>query len=193
MAVLALRKLWRLTGTLFPLTYYFTNKITTLFVLLPILTIFIFLELLRRFSFRFNEKLFVIFSFLLKEKEKKGLLATTWFLLSVLLSVILFRKGIAITAILFLIFADMASSFFGAKFGRIRILGSRTLEGSLAFLAACLMIGVILSFTEVGLPARVVVVGALAATLTEALPIPIDDNFTIALFSGIIMTLLSKT
>lgn len=192
MAVLVLRKAWRLSGIIFPLIYYFSNKITLLFVILPLLCIFITIEILRILLFKFNERLFIIFGYILKEKERKGLLTTTWFLLSIFLSAILFRKDIAITAMLFLIFGDTASAFFGLRFGRTKISGNRSLEGSLAFLITCLIIGIIAGFTKLNLSWPIIIWGGLTATITELLPLPVDDNFTIAIFSGIIMTIVSK-
>jgi dolichol kinase len=192
MASLILRKAWRLSGIIFPLIYYFSNKITTIFIIVPFLCIFIVIEILRFYLFRFNERLFNIFRYILEEKERKSLLTTTWFLLSTFLTVALFRKEIAIMAVLFLIFGDSASSFFGLRFGRTKIMGNRSLEGSLAFFITCLMVGIIMHFTKVSLSWLVIILGALAATLAELLSLSLDDNFTIALFSGIIMTIVSK-
>jgi len=190
MAILAWRKTWRLCGIIFPLAYYFSNKSTTFLVILPFLSLFILLEVLRFFIFRLNERLFILFRYILKEKEKKSLLSTTWFLLSIFLSVILFRKDIAITAMLFLIFGDIASSVIGIYFGRTKI-RSYTLEGSLAFFVTCLILGIIIKFTRTALPWAVIVTGALAAAIIELIPV-LDDNFTIALFSGIMMSIVSK-
>lgn len=191
MASLILRKSWRFCSIIFPLIYYFSNKSTVLWIILPILCFFIIIEIIRFSNFRFNERLFVIFRHIFKEKEKRSLLTTTWFLLSVLLTIILFKKEIAIIAILFLIFGDANASIVGTYFGHIRI-GQRSLEGSLAFFITCLIIGVIINFTQIKLSWLVVFSGALIATIIELLPLPIDDNFTIALFSSIIMTIVSK-
>lgn len=190
MANIAIRKAWRLGGIIFPSIYYFTNKITTIFIILPFLCIFIIIEILRFSIFRFNERLFSIFRYILKDKERKNLLTTTWFLLSTLLAVALFRKDIAIMAILFLIFGDSASALFGLRFGHTKIIGNRSLEGSLAFFVTCIIIGIIMNFTKVSLSWLVVILGALAATIAELLPLPFDDNFTIALFSGIFMSIV---
>jgi dolichol kinase len=192
MAVLAIRKTWRLCGIAFPLFYYFNQRIAVIFFVLSFLGIFIIIEILRFLAPPFNERLFRIFKYILKEKEKKSLLTTTWFLLSIFLSVVLFRKDIAIAAILFLIFGDTASAFFGLRFGSRKLIGNRSLEGSLAFLLTCLTIGIIMHFTQVSLSWPVLIFGALAATLSELLPWPMDDNFTIALFSGIMMTFMWK-
>ncbi len=191
MAGLALRKSWRLCGIIFPLVYYFSNKITAIFIILPILCIFLFIELLRFRISRFNERLFAIFRYVLKEKERKSLLTTTAFLVSVFVTVVLFRKDIAITAMLFLVFADAASAVVGTYFGRRKIL-NKSLEGSLAFLVTCLLIGLLTKFTSIGLAWPVIIAGAFTATTTELLSLPLDDNFTIALSSGIVMELASR-
>lgn len=191
MATLGLRKSWRICGIIFPLIYYFSNKITTIFILLPILCVLLFIEFLRFHISRFNERLFVIFGYILKEKERKSLLTTTTFLLSVLATVVLFRKDIAVIAMLFLIFGDASSAIVGTYFGRTKIL-NKSLEGSLAFLGTCLLIGLVAKVTNMGLAWPVIIAGAFTATITELLSLPVDDNFTIALSSGLVMELVSR-
>lgn len=191
MARLALRKSWRLCGIIFPFVYYFSNKITTIFIILPILCIFLLIEFFRFRISRFNERVFIIFRYILKEKERKSLLTTTTFLASVLVTTVLFRKDIAITATLFLIFGDASSAIVGTYFGRIKILKNKSLEGSLAFLVTCLLIGLLTKVANIGLAWLVIIAGAFTATITELLALPVDDNFTIALSSGIVMELAS--
>jgi len=190
MARLALRKSWRICGIIFPLVYYFSNKITAVFILLPVLCLFLLIEFFRFRIARFNERLFVIFGQILKEKERKSLLTSTTFLVSVLVTLILFRKDIAITAMLFLIFGDAASAVVGTYFGRTKIL-NKSLEGSLAFLVTCLLIGLLTKATGIGLAWPIIIAGAFTATITELLYLPLDDNFTIALFSGLVMSLVA--
>lgn len=191
MAILGLRKIWRLFGLIFPASYYFGNKTLVLWVVFLSLSFFIFIEILRRINPDFNERLFIIFKLLLKEKEKNNLFSTTWFVFSVFLSVLFFKKEIAIVAMLFLIFGDIASELIGTYFGRIFI-GRRTLEGSIAFFISCLIIGMILNqFSYIKFSWLVMILGALSATLAEFFPW-LDDNFTISLFSATMMSLVSK-
>lgn len=192
MAILILRKAWRLSAVIFPLLYYFTHKNLTLIITSLVLFLFIIIEFLRFSNPRFNTRLFNAFKFILKESERKRILTTTPLLISVLLTVILFSKDIAIMALLFLIFGDIASALVGKNFGRI-MLGKKTLEGSFAFFLSCLIVAVFVNnLTSIHLTWPVVLFGALTATLVELLPLPIDDNFTIALSSGIIMTIVNK-
>lgn len=191
MAILILRKAWRLCAIVFPLLYYFTHKNLTLVIISAVLSLFIIIEFWRFSNPQFNAKIFNRFKSILKENERKRIFTTTSLLISVWLTVVLFSKGIAIMALLFLIFGDIASALVGKNFGRIRW-GEKTLEGSFAFFITCLLVVFFVNLTEIRLNWTVAVLGALTATLVELLPLPIDDNFTIALVSGIIMTIVSK-
>jgi dolichol kinase len=54
-------------------------------------------------------------------------------------------------------------------------------------MVVCLAVGVpLLGSLELAL------IGALAATLAEALPSPLDDNMRVPIFSGIVMQLASR-
>ena len=77
------------------------------------------------------------------------------------------------------------AALVGRAIGRVRIFG-KTLEGSLACLVSCLIIGWLIP----ELTWQMTVVGALMATLIELLPIPLDDNLRIPLAAGFAMTLM---
>ena len=80
------------------------------------------------------------------------------------------------------------ATVIGEKFGR-RIVFNKSLEGSLACLVLCLVIGIVMSRISSAMVLPVAIVGAVSATVVELLPIPIDDNLTIPLFSAGMMTL----
>ena len=162
----------------------------TLIVILPFLSVFLLIELSRFAIPRLNKRLFIIFRYYFKETEKKRLITTTFFLVSFLITVLLFRKDIAITAMLFSIFGDAASAIVGVH-GKKKIF-NKSLEGSLAFLVTCLIIGLALTLTRIGLAPAVFISGAFFAAIIEFLPLPVDDNFTIALTAGAVMSAISK-
>ncbi len=68
--------------------------------------------------------------------------------------------------------------------------GETSLEGSLAFFLTCLIIGIALLFTELLIDMKVIFWGALAAAGIELAPLPLNDNFTVALISATVMTLV---
>jgi dolichol kinase len=192
MAHLIFRKTWRLCGLVFPLIYILTgSRETTLFYIALALGFFLLIEIFRFLNAGFNGWLFERFRLVLKEKERRRILATTTFLVSILLVAIFFRKEVAIYSISFLIFGDIASALIGKNFGRIKI-KDKTLEGGIAFFITCLFTAAALNLIKVDLPLLVVLIGALTATVVELLPLPLDDNFTIGLTCGIVMEIILK-
>jgi glycerol-3-phosphate acyltransferase PlsY len=190
MSKLLLRKTWRLFGIIFPLIYYFGSKRTTLIAVSPVLCIFLLIEFLRFTIPAVNHRLFIFLRSYFKETEKKRLITTTTFLISFLITVLFFRKDIAITAMLFSIFGDAASAIVGVH-GKKKIFG-KSIEGSLAFFVTCLAIGLVLTFTKISLAPAVFISGAFVATIIELLPLPVDDNFTISLAAGAVMSVMLK-
>jgi dolichol kinase len=190
MSKIFLRKTWRLCGIIFPLAYYFGSKTIALIVVLLFLGTFVLIELLRFTIPALNKRLISTFGFLFKETEKKRLFTTTTFLISFLITILLFQKDIAITAMLFSIFGDAASAIVGVH-GKKRIF-DKSIEGSLAFLVICLAIGLALSLTKIHLVPAVFILGAFSAALIELLPLRVDDNLTIALVAGAVMSAISK-
>jgi dolichol kinase len=189
MSRLLLRKTWRLCGIIFPLAYYFGNKKITLMAVFLFLGTFLLIEFLRFSIPVLNKRVISTFGYLFKETEKKRLFTTTTFLISFLITVLLFRKDIAITAMLFSIFGDATSAIVGIH-GKKRIFG-KSIEGSLAFFVTCLVIGFVLALTKIRLAPVVFILGAFSATIIELLPLHVDDNFTISLTAGAVMSAIS--
>jgi len=127
---------------------------------------------------------------LLKKGEGFRLTGSTYLLVSSLAVFLLFEKYIAITSLLFLSIGDLMAAVIGEKFciGK-RIVFNKSLEGSLACLASCLLIGALLTRIISTITASIAIVGTIMATVAGLLPVPVDDNLTIPLFSAGIMTL----
>ncbi len=94
-------------------------------------------------------------------------------------------RPIAATALAYLAVGDAAAALVGRRFGRRR-LGAKSLEGSLACFACCLGLGAL------ALPQHPAAIlgGAVAATLAEALPLPVDDNLSVPLVGAAVLALL---
>ena len=65
---------------------------------------------------------------------------------------------------------------------------NKTLEGAFAGFVMCLIIGLLM---DLDLPNIVIIFGALSAMIIELIPVSIDDNLRIPLFSGTIMYTMS--
>ncbi|HEU4401065.1 MAG TPA: SEC59/DGK1/VTE5 family protein [Candidatus Polarisedimenticolia bacterium] len=194
--ILVKRKLFRMVGLLFPGLYLLGglalrapyDRIPVLILLALFIGWMLYLERWRFRNPKVNRWLFEHFKGFTKEKEREKVSTTTFFLIAAALTILLFPRGVAIAALLFLTVGDPAAEIIGVNYGRVKILRGKTLEGTLAGAAACLLVGLpLLLFQGLGLDLRVLGAGAAAAALTELLPFPVDDNFTIPLGSGIVM------
>ena len=128
------------------------------------------------------------FGGLIREHEEFGLLGSTYLLIAVLLSVEIFPREIAAAAIGFTVLGDAFAAMVGKAWGRTPFLG-KTVEGTAGGLVACLVWAAALAL-EGRVPWPVAIAGALAASLVELLPIPLDDNLGITLIAGYTMKLL---
>ena len=99
---------------------------------------------------------------------------------------LLFNKDIAIISLTFLIFGDIFSKLFGLAFGRHKIF-NKTLEGTLAYCGCVLIVGFIL-YHSLDIPWAILVIGGITAPLVELFSFNLNDNFTVSLISGTVMT-----
>ncbi|OGO31217.1 MAG: hypothetical protein A2Z29_09255 [Chloroflexi bacterium RBG_16_56_11] len=183
------RRLWHVAGgSAFPVLAFFVSRNILLIVLGAAIIVVIGWEIVRLASPGVNQWIAARLRLLLKKKERFQLTGTTYLLLASLATFFFFEKYVAITSLLFLSLGDFMAAAIGVRFGKHKLL-AKSLEGSLACLASCLIIGTIMTVTGTGISLPVAFSGAFTATIVELLPIPPDDNLTIPLFSALVMTL----
>ena len=182
-----LRKLWHLFGGIIPLIYLFIlrERGTVLFFLAPILLGFLLFDILRLKNAELNERIFNYLSTIILEKDRNQLSGSTYFLLSSFITILLFKREIAVVAILFMSLGDTVAAIIGNRFGKTAIFG-KTLEGSLGCFIFCFFVSLFFFDIWVSLG------GALTASLIEILPLRLDDNLLIPPVSGAVLTLLTK-
>jgi len=128
------------------------------------------------------------FGEIVRNHEDASLLGSTYLLIAMLLTLHLFEKPVAVLALAFLVLGDTVAAIVGKSIGTHRLLGGKTIEGTVACFVMCF----VLSLLMPGIPFFVGLVGALTATIFELLPIPLDDNFRIPLSAGFAMELLLR-
>ena len=100
------------------------------------------------------------------------------------MAVVFFPPKIAICAMMFLILGDMSAAIFGISFGKIKIYGNKSLEGTFAMFVVCFFIGINM-FWNIHMREYPVALASLVACLTELYePFGINDNMSITLFSS---------
>ncbi|HEX16403.1 MAG: hypothetical protein DRG33_01065 [Deltaproteobacteria bacterium] len=178
------RDLMHSLGLVIPVAYCLLPKETVLLGMIPIVVVYGGCDLLRlyhkgfrRFFYRF------IGNRLLKPREERNLIGSTYFLIGAVLTILLYDKGAAIPALFIVVLADIAASEVGSRWGRHEIFDEKTLEGALAFFLTALAI---VSLFYPG-PKGWGVGAAFAAAVVETVPLRLDDNLTVSLVAGFVL------
>jgi diacylglycerol kinase (CTP) len=153
------------------------------------------LDMLRLRFPLFRRAFFRLFSGMVRRHEHDRPTGSTWLLLAFVISLLVFSRPIAVAVMAYTVLGDGTASLAGKIWGRRSIgrerhagAGYRTLEGSAACLAACLLVGAAVP----GLEGALIVPGALIATAVEAFSGRADDNMTIPLVTGSVLTVLQR-
>jgi acyl phosphate:glycerol-3-phosphate acyltransferase len=167
----------------------FLSKTIVLIALASITFMFLCFELVRIRTWAVNKWFLKFFKYLTRTGETTNFTGASYLLIASLISFIYFPKNVAIMAIAFLAVGDSMAGLVGRWIGGRPVFG-KTLAGVLAGFCSCLIIGAILYFTGINLPWQVVLIGAVLASLVEAIPLPLNDNLSMPLISGLIMSIL---
>jgi len=138
------------------------------------------------------KKLFLmLFGQLLRRRELNTLTGGSYLLLASVVAVFLFPdRGVFIAAISYLVIGDTVAALFGLRFGRTRLF-RKTVAGTSACLVSCLIVAyIVFKLPNVTLPFYIGVIGALIATIVEALPVEVNDNVVIPIFAGAVMQIV---
>lgn len=141
-----------------------------------------------RLNFEWARNLFMtVFGPAIRKHEKQKLTGATYVFTGAVLSIFLFPKSIAVPALLILSISDTLAAIVGIPFGRHRFL-KKSLEGSISFLISTLII-LYLFFPDKHV-ANILI--AVIATLAEAYPMKLDDNFLIPLLTGVLLLIAAS-
>jgi dolichol kinase len=127
---------------------------------------------------------------IMRSNEVNRMSGTPFYVGSVLLSVAVFPKTIAILSILFLAIGDPISSIFGILWGSKgpRFSNGKSLIGTSAGMGICTLVAFgVLVWLDVPTTQAILIslAGGFAGGGAEMLPLDIDDNFSIPLVSGL--------
>jgi dolichol kinase len=174
-AVNVARKIWHSLGIIVPVVYWsgWLARETILWIVGVALIVLGVVEVLR-FTLPPVQRAFAfVFGLLLRDEEMKGPHGSLYFLSGVFVCVLLFPKHLACVGLVYLAVGDTAAEVVGRRFGRVKLLGPKTLEGSAACFVSSAAVGLFL------LPWPLALVGAAAATLFELFGTGNVDNATI--------------
>lgn len=125
---------------------------------------------------------------ILKESEAAEITGATWFLIAAFFAFYFYGPPTAIPALLFVAVGDPAAALVGARSPGPRLWGKSPV-GAAAFIAAALAVWAVLSASGWGGWSWAIVIAVVAAAAVEMAPIPLDDNLTVPLIAGAVLTL----
>jgi len=180
------RKLFHEIGLLIPISYIFVDKKDGVFGMSIVVLIFVFIEFIRlRYNFG-GDFIPRVLGKTLRDYEAIDLSAATYFIISSFFTVLLFDKYIAMAAITYNSVGDFFSAIVGKRYGKIKYMGGKkSFEGSAACFISCFIVGLLI-FNPLN-----AMIGAIAATFAEGFLIRINDNLSIPILSGAVLTLVS--
>jgi len=180
------RKSFHVAMIAVPIWVYIMPHTTALLGLILATFATVAVDLLRLSDRRLRRFFLRLFRSLIRPHEEEHLLGSTHYMIAALLSVVVFDHAIAIAALAFLVLGDAAAAIIGKRFGTPGIWG-KSPQGSIACFVVCLVVGwpLLGSFW-------LAMVGAVTATVAEAMPSPLDDNMRVPIFGGIAMQLAAR-
>ena len=189
------RKLIHLSSLWIPALIYFVQPSISIIVFSAIFVGDVILEYGNYKKWRWARRTFgLLFFKTLRNKErirtKFQVSGSMYVLAAAIICTLLFSKPIAAIALTVMLISDTCAALFGKAFGTRKLYKSKSLEGTVAFFLSALLINMlyepVFHFTYAG------VIACAAATLAEMFEdkLEIDDNLSIPLFIGIILSLL---
>ncbi|MCB0407176.1 MAG: hypothetical protein KDD34_03165 [Bdellovibrionales bacterium] len=189
------RKVWHFLGVLTIIWIYLrTARSEALQIAVGVTFLFLSLDIFRHSFPQLNTALIKLMAPLMREHEKTKLAGTSYLLVGMTFIVFMFSKDVVILSLLFLAIADPMASFIGVKYGKDKIIGHKSLQGTMAAFVVCMVISAIYFFTNNLMTERILIVSVLAGLIgavSELIPIwKLDDNFTFPVLSATLLWLL---
>jgi glycerol-3-phosphate acyltransferase PlsY len=176
-------------GLSIPIAALFLPRVALLISLGVAIFIFLAFELLRFKLLGVNSWFLRYFRPLLRQEEASRITGASYIVIASLIAFLAFPRDIAVMALSFLAVGDAVAAIVGRYMGKRRLLG-KTLEGSLACLISCITTGFIFYCAGLNVGLLTIFLGSITATITEALPLPINDNLTMPLLAGVVMAVI---
>lgn len=189
------RKLWHCVGICtMTAAYNLLGPKASWTALLALSAFFIPLDILRLRRPGLNRATLKIFGPVMRKHESKEISGMTYLYIGCMFLLLFDNTHLVTLSLLFLAFGDPIASFFGIRYGKDRILGRKTLQGTMASFGACTILAAIYYYSNNLMIERILIVAPLSGligALSELLPIgKLDDNLTFPVVSSLLLWVL---
>ena len=182
------RKLLHLTALIIPAAYLKINNLffVNSFISVLFLSI-IFLELMKKNNTIIWKIFNSYFKPFIRKYEYKKPMGSSYMIFSFFLIILFFNKTIVATSMFITIISDALAAIIGLRYGKLKTINNKTLEGSYAFLVSTI---IILFISTTSLSLYVIIIISIIITAIEAFTPMEYDNLTVPIFSSIILNLV---
>jgi diacylglycerol kinase (CTP) len=183
------RKIWHMGGvSVIAYLYAHLPEKTSLILLSIAWLAFVPIDFMRLKNPALNDFVLSALRPIMRRNEVDKLAGTTYLISGVTLVAFVFPPQIVLLTMIFLAFADPIASYWGIRFGKDKIFGEKSLQGSLAAFFVCSVATFYFLTSHWLLMDRLVIVsllGGVIGALAELIPIgKLDDNFTLPVLSA---------
>lgn len=181
------RRLFHLSaGLAIVIAMCFLPGVSLLLALGSVTVLFLAFEFIRLKVPGVNRRFIHCFGSLLRKEEAVSVTTSSYVLVAAVISYLAFGRDIAILSVSFLAIGDVAAAIVGQRIGWTRLFG-KALEGDLACFLSCLAVGFIFYYAGLNVGSVTIILGAIGATIGQAVQTPVDDNLTLPLMAGALM------
>lgn len=187
------RRIWHFVGVMVAFTAYsFLNeaqaRVVAVCVTLPLVAF----DIARLYSARLNNTFLTCFRPILRDSERNKLAGSTAMLIGTTAIIFLFPRDVVLSTMLFFAVADPAASYFGVRYGRDKLIGNKSLQGTMAAFFACFFLALLYFYARDLMRERLFIVCLLAAfagAVSELIPVGrLDDNFIFPVLNATFLT-----
>lgn len=190
------RRVWHFLGVIFILALYVVIPPRQApYVAISIAAFMISFDWARLRNARLNRLFQWMFRWVIREDERHKFAASTAMLAGITVIICFFPRNVVMLTLLFLALGDPTASYFGIRFGKDKLIGNKSLQGSMAAFAVCFFLA-LLFYSYMDLMSERLFITCLLAGLigavSELVPIwKLDDNFVFPVLSAIGLTGMS--
>lgn len=183
------RKIWHFLGVMVVIYLYHTNtRADGLQIAFVITLLAIAVDSIRHSVSSVNKIVCQLMSPVMRERERDSMAGLTWLMIGVTTIVYLFSDDVVTLSLLFLAIGDPVASYVGLRLGKDKIIGNKTLQGSMAAFFVCFVISAVYFYFQNLMTDRLLIVSVIAGlvgAITELVPIfKLDDNLTYPVLSS---------
>ena len=183
------RKIWHFAGVMtIAFVYHLVPLPWAIAMAWSLTALFVILDFWRLRSSTINSGLIWFFKPFMREEERQRLAGTTFLLLGSAIIITFCPPPVTELTLILLAVADPLASIVGLRFGQDKLVGNKSLQGTMAAFFACMFLSAFYFWQMNLMVERLVLVSILCGligAIAELIPIfKLDDNFTFPVLSG---------